>query len=236
MRLRSRSRNSNRRSAPLPDGAPVPRAVRGSRTTGREPQYPERESLVMQRAAAPSNHYSPIAPFLIGSAAIRNAPNSSVINARCNSNRSRIACLRGRFSHVLHSRNQQPHRTTQACLIASRQILEIHLTCSQHTRKLFLIATLCRCLARSRQLATRQPHLTAGPQIATLQSLITTHKSGVTNHDSRYNHAFLRAAGQSNEKPRSAAGCRHPARHETGFGLRSSNIAALISRTTKDNA
>jgi hypothetical protein len=42
--------------------------------------------------------------------------------------------------------------------------------------------------------------------------------------------------GQSNQKPSSAAGHRHPARHETGFGLRSSNIAALISRTKKDNA
>src|SRR5271156_1139267 len=101
-------------------------------------------------------------------------------------------------------------------LIAT-QLLEIHLTCSQQTRKLFLIATFCRCLAPA-------PHLAAH------QSLITIHKSRVTNHQSRYNHAFLRAAGQSNNQPVRAAGRRRPARHETGFGLRSSNVAALILR------
>jgi len=70
--------------------------------------------------------------------------------------------------------------------------------------------------------------------------LITTHQSLLTNHhfspNSRYNCAFQRAAGQSNRKPSSAAGHRHPAQHETGFGLRSSNITAPISRTKKDNA
>src|SRR5271155_2404230 len=101
-------------------------------------------------------------------------------------------------------------------LIAT-QLLEIHLTCSQQTRKLFLIATFCRCLAQA-------PHLAAH------QSLITIHKSRVTNHQSRYNHAFLRAAGQSNNQPARAAGRRRPARRETGFGLRSSNVAALILR------
>jgi hypothetical protein len=62
------------------------------------------------------------------------------------------------------------------------------------------------------------------------RSPITTHKSRVTNHDSRYNRAFLRAVGQSNDQPARAAGRRRPARHETGFGLRSSNVAALILR------
>jgi hypothetical protein len=52
----------------------------------------------------------------------------------------------------------------------------------------------------------------------------TNHKSRVTNHESRYNRAVQRAAGESNRKPSSAVGRRHPARHETGFGPRSSNL------------
>jgi hypothetical protein len=167
-------------------------------------------------------------PSLIGSAAIRNARNSFAIRAKCIDNRSKIVCLRARFSHVLHARNPRPYRTADACRIASRQLLEIHLTRSQQTRKLFLIAGLSGLLAHSWHLAAHQSY------VATHASRI--HKSRVTNLNSRYNRAFLRAAAQSNQKPRSAAGLRHPARHETGFGLRSSNIAALILRTTKDNA
>ena len=72
-------------------------------------------------------------------------------------------------------------------------------------------------------------------QITTHQSLIIPHKSGVTNHDSRYNCASLSAAGQSNRQPSRAAGYRQPARHETGFGRWSSNVAAL-KRTTHEPA
>ena len=71
--------------------------------------------------------------------------------------------------------------------------------------------------------------------ITTHQSLITPHKSRVTNRDSRYNCASQCAAGQSNSQPTRAAGHRQPARHETGFGLRSSNIAAS-KRTTHEPA
>jgi hypothetical protein len=106
------------------------------------------------------------------------------------------------------------HPPITAFLIAT-QLLEIHLTYSQQTRKRFLIATFSSCLAQA-------------PRLAAHQSLITVHKSRVTNHDSRYNLAFLRAAGQSNNQPARAAGRRRPARHEIGFGLRSSNVAARI--------
>jgi hypothetical protein len=64
-------------------------------------------------------------------------------------------------------------------------------------------------------------------------SAITNHPPRITrltNANSRYNRAFQRAAGQSNQAPTSSAGLRHPARHETGFGLRSSNVSALILR------
>jgi hypothetical protein len=140
----------------------------------------------------------------------------------------RKLCVCARFSHVLHATDPQPYRTADACRIASRELLEIHLTRSQQTRKLFLIASLSGLLAHSWHPATHQAF------VAIHAFLI--HKSRVGNLNSRYNRAFLRAAAQSNQEPRSAAGLRHPARHETGFGLRSSNIAALILRTTKDNA
>ena len=100
-------------------------------------------------------------------------------------------------------------------------------------RQLKSIASFCR-------LFRGDATLFQVPQNSHRIPLITTHQSLITNHhfspNSRYNYAFLCAAGQSNEKPSSAAGHRHPAQHETGFGLRSSNITALISRTKKDNA
>jgi hypothetical protein len=103
-------------------------------------------------------------------------------------------------------------------------------------QRLKAIASFCRVLSgfATRFRGTRNRH--RSPRITTHQSLIAIHKSRVTNQETRYNRAFLRAPGRSNQKPRSAAGSRQPARHETGFGLRSSNIAALISRTKKDNA
>jgi hypothetical protein len=103
----------------------------------------------LAHALATTNHNSPHTPFLIGSSAIRNGHNSSVISVKSNSNRSKNACLCASFSHVLHSTNHRPRRTSRARLIASRQILEIHLTCSQQTRKYFLIASFCGGLAHA---------------------------------------------------------------------------------------
>src|SRR5271156_521849 len=56
------------------------------------------------------------------------------------SNRSKIACLRAHFAQVSRTTNHQS-RYAGAFLIASRQLLEIRLTRSQQTRKLFLIAS-----------------------------------------------------------------------------------------------
>jgi hypothetical protein len=236
MKLQTPSRHSSRGPALPPSGPLLSSAVRGSRAAGRESRSLHHGPLFTDHASQIANHYSPVSPFLVGCTAIRNGRNPSAIITKSISNRSKIERLRARFSHVLHSANQPTHRTAHAFLIASRQLLEIHLTCSQQTRKFFLIASFSGSLAHPWPLAARRSHLTARPRTAAHQSLITAHKSRVTNRESRYNHAFQRAAGQSNQRLRSAAGHRHPAPHETGFGLRSSNIAALVLRTAKDNA
>jgi hypothetical protein len=158
MKSHSQSRQSSRRPALLPTGPLLSPAVRGSRATGRESRYSDREPRFTDHASLITNHYSPITQWLIGSTAIRNARNSSAISVKFNSNRSTITCLRARFSHVLHSTNHQPHRITRPFLIATQE-LEIHLIRSQPTRKLFLIATLSRCLANACHLAIHQSHL-----------------------------------------------------------------------------
>ncbi len=78
--------------------------------------------------------------ILIGSTAIRNPRIPLKSHAMFFSNRSKIACLRARFAHVSRATNRRSHHTTRAFLIAT-QLLEIELTSSQQTRKLFLIAT-----------------------------------------------------------------------------------------------
>ena len=138
-----------------------------SRTTHGMNQPPFRSSQVRNAThpnskhhLAHSNHNSRLTPFLIDSSAIRSVHNSSLISGKSYSDRSKNACLCARFSHVLHSTDRQPHRTSHALLIAT-QILDIHLTCSQQTRKLFLIATFFDCLAHA---------------------CSTNHTSQVTNH------------------------------------------------------
>jgi hypothetical protein len=78
--------------------------------------------------------------ILVGSAAIRNPHIPLKQHAMFFSNRSRIAGLRARLSHVLHATNHQLRRSTHLFLSASRQLLEIRLNYSQQTRKHFLIA------------------------------------------------------------------------------------------------
>jgi len=48
---------------------------------------------------------------------------------------------------VLHSTDHQPHSTCPPCLSGSRELLEMNLTCSEKTRKLFLIGGVCGFLA-----------------------------------------------------------------------------------------
>ena len=125
-----------------------------SRTTHGMNQPPFRSSQVRTAAhpnskhhLAPANRNSPLVPFLIGSSALRSARNSSVISVELNSDRSKNACLRACFLHISRTGHQQPHCTSNACLIASRQLSEIHPTSSQQTRKLFLSAGFRGCLA-----------------------------------------------------------------------------------------
>ena len=178
MKLRSTLRDS-RRCPALPSVALLFPAVHGLRTTGTG-----RDSFVTQSASLITNHYSLITPFLIGPPAIRIAGSFTAIGTKCASNRSKITCSRVRFSQPSRSTNRQPHRNTHPFLIATR-ILEIQLTYSQQTRKFFLIATFSRGLAHAQHLAAHQ----ARP---------TNHDSHATSPNSRYNRAFLRAAGQSN--------------------------------------
>ena len=110
-------------------------------------------------AAARATVPSSTRQFLIGRTAIRIARNSPENNAVNFSNRSKRACFGARFA---------PHNspiTTQKSAIASShprfpqfliatQILEIELTRSQQTRKLFLIATFYGCLANASHLAS----------------------------------------------------------------------------------
>jgi len=112
--------------------------------------YPEQRACHRQDRRVSSTFHC---HFLIGSTAIKNSRIPLKQHAMFFSNRPRIACLRARLSRVLHSTNHQPRRTTRAFLIAT-QILEIELTRSQQTRKLFLIATFYGCLANASHLAS----------------------------------------------------------------------------------
>jgi hypothetical protein len=97
-----------------------------SRTTHGMNQPPFRSSQ-LQNATEPSSTQrlahtdpnSPLTPFLIGSSAIRSAPNSSVSSVESYSNRSKNACLRSHISHDLHPTNHPPYGTSHACLIAT---------------------------------------------------------------------------------------------------------------------
>ncbi len=91
--------------------------------------------------------------ILIGSTAIRNLRIPLKPHDMFFSNRSKRACLRSRLAQVSHTMNRQSHHTTRAFLIAT-QLLEIELTSSQQTRKLFLIASFCVHFANATGLAT----------------------------------------------------------------------------------
>jgi hypothetical protein len=170
------------------------------------------------------------------------------------------ACISNRYSKLLEielTRSQQtrkhfliaiirpiftsaPHPTHHLSLI-THHCLTSFLFDTNKPHKIIILARLpMKTKEKQRSIRYKFALRAAGAQnssspITAHQSLITPHKSQVTNRDSRYNCASLSATGQSNRQPRSAAGHRHPARHEAGFGLRSSNIAAL-KRTTHEPA
>src|SRR5271156_4280807 len=104
------------------------------------------------------------------------------------------------------------------------------------TRKQFLSGSKEHVLAHALRRTNRWSRIAGGRFAVPGPAItITIHRSRIRRlirPNSRYNRAFLRAAGQSNTKPGRAAGSWQPAPHETGFGLRSSNTAALILGTT----
>jgi hypothetical protein len=150
MKMHSRSRDLPGRPAPLPPARLGLSVVCKSPVAGCEQRSIDHASLL-------TNHYSRITQFLIGCAPIKNRRIPLKLHAMFFSNRSKRACLRTRFSSVLHVTDHDSQLSTRAFLIAT-QLLEIRRTCSQQTRKLFLIATFFRCLAYPRHLAARQSH------------------------------------------------------------------------------
>ena len=152
-----------------------------SRTQNRGTTLTRHSSLVPQRL------------FLIGSNAIRNLRIPLKQHAIFFPNRSRIACSRAPFSRVLRATNHVLRRTTHASLIASRQLLEIELTSSQQTRKLFLIASFsARSAHASRLAALTAPHPSPTmksmpctlPQDELHLTAVADHGSLITNHHS----------------------------------------------------
>jgi hypothetical protein len=83
---------------------------------------------------------TPHCDFLIDSTAIRNARNSPANNIITFSNRQQFACLRAHFA-LLASLRSNHFSPLAAFLIATGPELKFHVTHSQETRKLFLIAT-----------------------------------------------------------------------------------------------
>src|SRR5271155_5393254 len=93
---RLRGRTAASVSSPVTQDSPLLVALgscgaRGSRATGRGSRSTGHASLLRDR-------YSPIGKFLIGCAAIKNARNSNVINAKAISNRLQIECLGALFA------------------------------------------------------------------------------------------------------------------------------------------
>ena len=165
MKANSMSSRSCRQPARLAAATRIVRVV----IAGRRPRLANRRSRSADHAAHRTRHYSPpttplITHLLIGSAAIRNDRNSSVISTKCISNRYKFACLRARCSRFLHSTNHQPHRATPPFLIAGEKILKTELTPSVPTPNAFLIAGVC---------ATFSP--AAAPLFTHHLSLITCH-------------------------------------------------------------
>jgi hypothetical protein len=116
MKLRTQSRDSSQRPALPPTRTLLAPAVHRSRAVGRDSCLPDRESGVHHRGSRTANHSSPITQFLIGSTAIRNARNSSVISTKSISNRPKIACRHARFLRVLHSSNHNSRASARGSL------------------------------------------------------------------------------------------------------------------------
>jgi hypothetical protein len=120
--------------------------------------------------------------ILIGSTAIRNPRIPLKPHDMFFSNRSKIACLRAHFAHVSRTTNRRSRYTTRAVLIASRQLLEIRLICSQKTRKHFLIASFSAILGWRRELANQEIGIPRRARDVAHKSRFTNHESLFTRH------------------------------------------------------
>jgi hypothetical protein len=120
--------------------------------------------------------------ILIGSTAIRNLRIRLKPHDMFFSNPSKIACLRARFAQVSRTTNRSSHHTSHAFLIASRQILEIDLTRSQQTGKLFLIARFSALLGWRHEFANHQIGVPRNARCGRHKSRFTRHVPLITGH------------------------------------------------------
>jgi len=143
MKPHTQCRDLPRRPAPLrsaPLGLP---AVHRLRATGRDSRLTNRKSQIsICSSLVTSTHSFRSANHTDSNrlCAIKNVRNSRENTALNFSNRPKSAYLRARFARLRHPTNHRSQLAAHVSLIAS-QILELHLTCSQQTRKHFLIAT-----------------------------------------------------------------------------------------------
>jgi hypothetical protein len=133
MKSHSQSRNLSGRPTPLTPAQLGLPAVYASQATGCELRLTNHASLL-------SNQNPLNTQFLSDSTAMRDCRNPLKPHPLFFSNRSKIGCLRACFAGVLHEANRPSQLTAPAFRIATEE-LEIRLTCSQQTRKLFLIAS-----------------------------------------------------------------------------------------------
>jgi len=133
--------------------------------------------------------FTPQIDFLIDAAAIRNARNSPANNIITFSNRRKFAPLRAHFA-LLTSLLTNRVSPLPRFLIASAPGLEFHVTHSQETRKLFLIASFsalfsASCLVKQSVFHVR-PSLERRASVTVLgchESQVTNHKSRITGHE-----------------------------------------------------
>jgi hypothetical protein len=149
MKLHSKSRDLAERPAPLLPAHVALRSIHESPAAGRDSRPANH--------ASDFTHHSPLVthhcPFLIGTSAIKNRCIPLKQHAMAFSNRSKYSSLRAHLSRLLRAAHHQAQPAALRFLIATRRKLEMELTRSQQTRKVFLIATFSGTLAYPLHLA-----------------------------------------------------------------------------------
>ena len=144
----------------------------------------------------------------------------------CSGNGSLIPSDAQPFSH--NSSPDTGHRPNQSLAKHNRKTMQL----TENKRpQLKSIASFCRDSRRYVTLFQTSRNRHRFPQLTAHQSLITPHESRGSQRPTHGIMLLSYALRASLTDGRScAAGHRQPARHETGFGLLSSNLAALLSR------